>query len=77
MDTEVSAVALSAYPVLQRLVDLEAAGWTFVHRSDAVGVSQVDAFRAWPGGWLDCLRVLSAPAGSFGNRLDGDSHQRR
>ena len=70
MDTDVTAVALSAYPVLHRLVELKASGWAFVHRSDAVGVSQVDAFRAWPGGWLDCLRVLSA-TDSMGIRTDG------
>ncbi|MEO6089152.1 MAG: hypothetical protein ABIQ18_39170 [Umezawaea sp.] len=70
MDTDVTVVALSVYPVLQRLVDLEAAGWTFVHRSDALGVSRVDAFRAWPGGWLDCLRVLSA-TDSMGIRTNG------
>ncbi|MBB5808210.1 hypothetical protein F4560_007978 [Saccharothrix ecbatanensis] len=54
------AEVVARYPELGRLVDLEAAGWSFIHRFDAEGVDRVDAFREWPDGWLDCLRVRSA-----------------
>jgi hypothetical protein len=70
VDTEATAAALSVYPVLKRLVDLGSVGWMFVHRSDEHGVAQVDAFRGWPDGWLDCLRVRSATE-TMGMRTNG------
>jgi hypothetical protein len=54
------ALIVARYPELGRLVELEAAGWSFIHRLDGDGVDQVDAFREWPDGWMDCLRVRSA-----------------
>ncbi|ONI83738.1 hypothetical protein ALI22I_35370 [Saccharothrix sp. ALI-22-I] len=65
-----AATAVRLFPELGRLAELEAAGWSFIHHRDGEGVKQVDAFRSWPGGWLDCLRVRSATE-AMGLRSNG------
>jgi hypothetical protein len=62
--------ALTAYPELQRLIDLGEAGWTFVHHEDVAGVTQIDAFWSWPSARLDCLRIHGA-TNAMGLRTNG------
>jgi hypothetical protein len=52
--------AVAAFPEVRRLLDLVDAGWTFLTPFVANGhVVQVQAYRAWPDGWVDVIRVRS------------------
>lgn len=65
--------AVAAFPEVQRLLDLVDAGWRFLQPFTAGGhVVQVQAYRAWPGGWVDVLRVR-AVTDAAGLRSDGGS----
>ncbi|NGY59559.1 hypothetical protein G7043_11540 [Lentzea sp. NEAU-D13] len=66
------AAAIRAFPGLAALIAIRDAGWTFVHRDAVAGVpTQVDGYRAWPGGWIDAVRVRDEDD-AMALRTDGD-----
>ncbi len=51
--------AVAAFPALAGVITLREANWSFVHLNVIRGVpTTVEGFRAWPGGWIDAIRVL-------------------
>ncbi|HWO61427.1 MAG TPA: hypothetical protein VNO31_15465 [Umezawaea sp.] len=73
---DAEAAAVAAFPEVKRLLQLVDAGWTFLTPFTADGhVVQVQAFRAWPDGWVDVIRVRST-SDAAGARSDiGDPPQ--
>jgi hypothetical protein len=51
------AAAVTAFPELQRLIDLRDAGWMFLPTVVDGELVEVHALRTWPEGWADALRV--------------------
>lgn len=69
--TPAEAAAVAAFPEVRRLLHLVDAGWTFLEPFTANGqVMQVQAYRPWPGGWIDVIRVR-ATTDAAGARSDG------
>ncbi len=53
--------ALAAHPELAALVRLRDAGWKFIAVPDEHGrPAEHDGVRAWPGGWVDGIRITSS-----------------
>ncbi|GLZ32319.1 hypothetical protein Lesp02_45070 [Lentzea sp. NBRC 105346] len=64
--------ATRAFPALAALIAIRDAGWSFVHRDVVEGVpTQVDGYWAWPGGWIDAVRVRDEND-AMALRTDGD-----
>jgi hypothetical protein len=55
--TPEQAAALSAFPELQRLIDLRDAGWMFLPTIEDGQLVEVHGVRMWPEGWADAIRV--------------------
>jgi hypothetical protein len=54
------ADAVRLYPELADLIRLRDAGWRFIPVNTADGAPvELDGFRAWPGGWVDGIRICS------------------
>lgn len=51
--------AVRIHPDLGLLVDLVNASWRFIHRQDESRIDQIDAYRPWPTGDVDAIRVRS------------------
>jgi len=55
------ADAVRLYPELAGLITLRDSGWRFLPVDTADGRPvELDGFRAWPGGYVDGLRIYSA-----------------
>lgn len=65
--------AVRIHPDLGLLIDLVDASWRFIHRQDELGIDQIDAFRPWPSGDVDAIRVRS-PTDANGLRTLTDEH---
>ncbi|HKS45529.1 MAG TPA: hypothetical protein VJT49_10525 [Amycolatopsis sp.] len=61
--------ALAAFPELEKLVDLQEAGWVFQHWYDAGVLTKVNGLYQWPGGFVDAIRV-KGPTDTSGMRCD-------
>ncbi len=58
MTTPTERAALAEFPEIQHLLDLRAAGWSFMPVWNADGeLYQVNGVRTWPGGYADALGV--------------------
>lgn len=69
--TEADESAVCAFPDLAGLIAIRELGWTFLLPRTVSGVPvQMDGYRAWPGGWLDAIRVRS-DTDAMGLRSDG------
>jgi hypothetical protein len=56
--TETERRALAAFPEIQHLLDLQAAGWSFIPVHDTEGeLYQVNGVHTWAGGYADALAV--------------------
>jgi len=62
------ADAVRLYPELADLISLRDAGWRFLPvTGDGGSLNELDGFRAWPGGWVDGVRIYS-PTNALGIR---------
>lgn len=53
-----AAPALAEFPQLRRLLQLRAAGWSFLPiRDDNGELAELRGIRMWPGGYADALRL--------------------
>ncbi len=55
------SAAVSAFPALQRLIDLrDGGGWLWLPTVVDGRMVEIHGVRTWPQGWADALRVRSA-----------------
>ncbi|GAA3025327.1 hypothetical protein [Actinokineospora globicatena] len=66
-----AAAALTAHPELQRLFDMEGAGWHFVALRSEGSVVQIKAVLVWPDRWTDAILIHNHDDAG-GLRLDPD-----
>lgn len=66
-----NAAAFASFPDLQRLVELRAGDWEFGHWYDSGVLTKIVAWREWPDGSADALRVRYTNDAA-GRRTDPD-----
>lgn len=65
--------ALADFPELRHLVDLRAAGWTFIPVGEDGDVTELRGLKVWPSSWVDAL-LLRDVDDAAALRCDPDGH---